>query len=275
MLTRDEVEYLARDSGAVAMVTDTATWRAMRSALEGAPALRHVLVVGDPSDAGGGRIVVHDFERRVAGVDPAPPHPTRADDPAYLVYTSGTTGYPKGVLHAHRALLGRQPSSEYWFDFDPAGERVLHAGKYNWTYVLGTGLMDPLHRGHTAIVCEGATDAAAWVRRIAGHRATIFIAVPTVYRQIRQKTAATGADVPALRHCMSAGEQLPAEVLDGARALRPRDLRGARHDRVLLLSLRDAKPSDPAGLAGFAAGTRDHAPRPATWREVPVDVEAA
>ena len=40
-----------------------------------------------------------------------PPHPTRADDPAYLVYTSGTTGYPKGVLHAHRALLGRQPSS--------------------------------------------------------------------------------------------------------------------------------------------------------------------
>ena len=38
----------------------------------------------------------------------------------------------------------------------PRGDRVLHAGKYNWTYVLGTGLMDPLYRGHTAIVHEGA-----------------------------------------------------------------------------------------------------------------------
>ena len=84
-----------------------------------------------------------------------PPHPTRADDPAYLVYTSGTTGYPKGVLHAHRALLGRQPSSTYWFNFRPEGDRVLHSGKFNWTYVLGTGLMDPLYRGHTAIVHEG------------------------------------------------------------------------------------------------------------------------
>src|SRR5207249_3070301 len=82
--------------------------------------------------------------------------PTRAEDPAYLVYTSGTTGYPKGVLHAHRALLGRQPSSIYWFDFRPEGDRVLHSGRLNWTYVLGTGLMDPLHRGHTAIVHERA-----------------------------------------------------------------------------------------------------------------------
>src|SRR5262245_50833123 len=46
MLTRDEVEYLARDSGAVAMVTDVATWQAMHAALEAVPTLRHVLLVG-------------------------------------------------------------------------------------------------------------------------------------------------------------------------------------------------------------------------------------
>src|SRR5690606_26081062 len=131
---------------------------------------------------------------------PAAPHPTRADDPAYLVYTSGTTGYPKGVLHAHRALLGRQPSSEYWFDFLPEGERVLHAGKFNWTYVLGTGLMDPLYRGHTAILSEGEADARRWPALIARHGATTFVAVPTIYRQILQKTPAVGADVPTLRH---------------------------------------------------------------------------
>ena len=205
-----------------------------------------------------------------------PPHPTRADDPAYLVYTSGTTGYPKGVLHAHRALLGRQPSSEYWFDFDPAGDRVLHAGKYNWTYVLGTGLMDPLYRGHTTIVHEGATDATLWPARIARHGATIFIGVPTIYRQILQKTAFGRADVPTLRHCMSAGEPLVGGGAGGvARALRARHLRGARDDRVLVLSLRDARrgPSGP-GSAGFVQPGHDvRLLDPETLREVPPDEE--
>ncbi len=219
LLTADEVQYLASDSGAVAMVTDRATWDAMHESLGREAALRDVLLVGAPGVATAGRLAVHDVEARLAAVTTwAEAHPTRADDPAYLVYTSGTTGYPKGVLHAHRALLGRQPSSEYWFDFDPAGDRVLHAGKYNWTYVLGTGLMDPLHRGHTAIVCEGAVEAARWPQRIARHQATIFIAVPTIYRQILQKTTFVGRDVPTLRHCMSAGEQLAAEVLDDWRA---------------------------------------------------------
>ena len=70
---------------------------------------------------------------------------------------------------------------------------MLHAGKYNWTYVLGTGLMDPLYRGHTAIVHEGATDATLWPRAIARHGATVFIGVPTIYRQILQKTGSRAA----------------------------------------------------------------------------------
>jgi acetyl-CoA synthetase len=214
MLTAEEVRFLAVDSGAAVLVTDRPTWEAMRAMLAGLPALRDVLLAGDRPDVSAARLPVRPLDRLLAGVVRwDPPHPTRADDAAYLVYTSGTTGYPKGVLHAHRALLGRQPSSAYWFDFDPAGDRVLHAGKYNWTYVLGTGLMDPLYRGHTTIVHEGATDATRWPRRIARHGATIFIGVPTIYRQILQKTAFGRADVPTLRHCMSAGEQLSAEVL--------------------------------------------------------------
>ncbi|MEP7070138.1 MAG: fatty acid--CoA ligase family protein, partial [Usitatibacter sp.] len=86
------------------------------------------------------------------------------------------------------------------------------SGKFNWTYVLGSALMDPLHRGKTVIAHEGRNDASTWPRLIAKHGATIFIGVPTVYRQILQKTAFTKADVPTLRHCMSAGEHLSDEV---------------------------------------------------------------
>jgi acyl-coenzyme A synthetase/AMP-(fatty) acid ligase len=184
----------------------------MRERLLRSAALRHVLLVDGAAEAGG-TPAVHGLDALMPAASAAAAHDTRADDPAYLVYTSGTTGYPKGVLHAHRALLGRQPSSEYWFDFDPAGDRVLHAGKFNWTYVLGTGLMDPLFRGHTAMVAEGPNDARRWPALIAKHAATVFIGVPSIYRQIIQKTAAGRGDVPTLRHCMCAGEPLSAEMM--------------------------------------------------------------
>jgi len=272
MLTADEVRFLATDSGASVLITDRATWDAMQPVLVTLPALRDVLLLGDPPGASSGTLAVHALEPRLADVTRwEPAHPTRAEDPAYLVYTSGTTGYPKGVLHAHRALLGRQPSSEYWFDFDPAGDRVLHAGKYNWTYVLGTGLMDPLFRGHTTIVHEGAPDATLWPGRIARHRATIFIGVPTIYRQILQKTAFGGADVPTLRHCMSAGEPLSAEVLAAWRERFGQEIYealGMTECSYYLCETR-SRPIRP-GSAGFVQPGHDvRLLDPETLREVP------
>jgi acyl-coenzyme A synthetase/AMP-(fatty) acid ligase len=222
LLTADEVLFLARDAGAVAMVTTPESWNALRRDLEGLEALQHVLLVGDGDAAAAPahRLHLHHLAPALSAIARwEPPHDSAADDPAYLDYTSGTTGYAKGVLHAHRSLLGRQPASEYWFSFAPGGgDRVLHAGKYNWTYVLGTGLMDPLYRGQTTIVHEGPPSPQVWPQLIARHGATIFIAVPTIYRQIVQKTAYRGADVPTLRHCMCAGEPLSGEVLAAWRA---------------------------------------------------------
>ncbi|MDP3776061.1 acyl-CoA synthetase [Methylotenera sp.] len=220
LLTAEEVAYLAKDSGAAVLVTDATAWSAMQSQLEGAlgntPNLKHVLLTQLTQAIAPSKLTVHDLELTIASVGAVEEMPiTKAEDPAYLVYTSGTTGYPKGVLHAHRALLGRQPAAEYWFNYsEQVQDRIMHSGKFNWTYVLGTGLMDPLYLGKTVIVHEGKNDAQKWLDLIQKHQATIFIGVPTIYRQILQKTTTAKEQLPSMRHYMSAGEHLSDEVLN-------------------------------------------------------------
>ena len=214
LLTADEVVYLAKDSGARVLVTDKAAWKTLREGLNGVAGLTHVLLSGEGECLPADGLEVLDLASSLEAIKTwDAPHQTKSDDPAYLVYTSGTTGYPKGVLHAHRSMIGRQPASQYWFDFSPNGDRIMHSGKFNWTYVLGTGLMDPLYQGKTVIVHEGKNDANTWPRLIQKHQATIFIGVPTIYRQILQKTEFVQKDLPSLRYCMSAGEHLSDEVL--------------------------------------------------------------
>jgi len=214
LLTADEVVYLAKDSGAKVLVTDKAAWKTLREGLNGVAGLTHVLLSGEGECLPADGLEVLDLSSSLEAIGTwDAPHQTKSDDPAYLVYTSGTTGYPKGVLHAHRSMIGRQPASKYWFDFSPNGDRIMHSGKFNWTYVLGTGLMDPLYQGKTVIVHEGKNDANTWPRLIQKHQATIFIGVPTIYRQILQKTEFVQKDLPSLRYCMSAGEHLSDEVL--------------------------------------------------------------
>jgi acyl-coenzyme A synthetase/AMP-(fatty) acid ligase len=215
LLTAEEVAYLAKDSTATVLVTDKAAWPSLQDHLTGLPNLKHVFLSGVGEVTPHATLNVCDLDAQLGAIaNCESAHLTASDDPAYLVYTSGTTGYPKGVLHAHRALIGREPASKYWFNFDAnSQDRIMHSGKFNWTYVLGSGLMDPLYLGKTVIVHEGKNDADLWTRLIAKHSATIFVGVPTIYRQIIQKSSSKQVDVPSLRHCMSAGEHLSDEVL--------------------------------------------------------------
>jgi acyl-coenzyme A synthetase/AMP-(fatty) acid ligase len=125
--------------------------------------------------------------------------------PAYIVYTSGTSGQARAVVHAHRAIRARQMMWDGWYGLTP-DDRLLHAGAFNWTYTIGTGLMDPLSIGATAIIPIEGTDASALPALMADQRATIFAAAPGVYRRmLRQPMPA----LPTLRHGLSAGEKLP------------------------------------------------------------------
>lgn len=203
-LTHEEAAGIAGDAGAALVFT-------------GGPAAGETFP---------GRLTLGPADReRLRGADPLPAYArTAPDDPAYLVYTSGTTRRPKGVLHAHRVLLGREPMrGGAWLGLEP-GDRVLHAGAFNWTYTLGVGVLDPWSRGATAVLARSVQDAADWPRIIDRHGVTVFAAVPGVYRQILKRTGRDGLRLPTLRHAVAAGEALPAALLEAWRAATGREI---------------------------------------------------
>ncbi len=255
LLATSEVAYLAKDSGAKILIAAKSMWTELQSILNESTNLTAVLLAGDgemPSTNTDSKVRLLDLTKLVQNAEATNEiNQSKADDPAYLVYTSGTTGFTKGVLHAHRSLIGRLPASQYWFDFK-SGDRIMHSGKFNWTYVLGSALMDPLFHGHTVIVHEGKNDASTWPKLIKKHECSIFIGVPTIYRQIIQKTDFSAEDVPSLRHCMSAGEHLSDEMLAAWRDRFEQDVFEAigMSEFSYYISQRIDKPIRP-GAAGF------------------------
>lgn len=153
-----------------------------------------------------------------ATLPPAEYAATHCDDPAYIVYTSGTGGKPKGVLHAHRAAFARRMMWRGWYGLHP-DDVILHAGAFNWTYTLGTGLTDPWAIGASTILYDGPADPGVWARIAAQYRPSIFAAVPGVYRQLLKSGENLNVSMASLRHGLSAGEKLPRQV--------ERDWRGA------------------------------------------------
>ena len=152
----------------------------------------------------------------IARLKTAPPGTyadTASSDPGYMIFTSGTSGTPKGVLHAQRAIWGRRPMYEGWYGIGPS-DVMLHTGAFNWTYTLGTGLFDPFANGCTSVVYTGEKDDAVWARLIEQHGVTIMASVPGIYRHLLR---AGFRPASTLRHGLTAGEALARPILDGWR----------------------------------------------------------
>jgi acyl-coenzyme A synthetase/AMP-(fatty) acid ligase len=143
-----------------------------------------------------------------SSLPPAPVHLGDPDREAYVIFTSGTSGNPMAVSHAHRVILARATMHRHWQGLTDT-DRLLHAGALNWTYTLGTGLLDPWTLGATALTPAAGTAPAALPALLERAQVTIFAAAPGIFRQMLRTPF---PPLPQLRHGLSAGEALPPPV---------------------------------------------------------------
>lgn len=187
----------------------------------------------------------------LAAMASLPPADFQRGDPerlAYIVYTSGTSGRPRAVMHAHRAILARAMMFEGWYGLR-ASDRLLHAGAFNWTFTLGTGLMDPWTLGATALIPAEGTAIEQIPLLARRHGASIIAAAPGVFRRMLR---AEWAALPDLRHGLAAGERLDPELRRAWQARTGTDLHEAMgmSECSTFLSGSPARPA-PEGSAGY------------------------
>ncbi|UXU74116.1 MULTISPECIES: class I adenylate-forming enzyme family protein [unclassified Paracoccus (in: a-proteobacteria)] len=168
---------------------------------------------------------------------------------AYIVFTSGSGGTPRPVCHAHRAILARQMMFQGWYGLT-AQDRVMHAGAFNWTFTLGTGLLDPWTMGASALIPEPSVGPEQLPLLAARHGASILAAAPGVFRRMLR---AQWRPWPELRHGLTAGERLDPGLRTAWQDRTGTDLHEAMGmtECSTFVSGSPERPAPP-GTAGFA-----------------------
>jgi len=141
------------------------------------------------------------------------PHAARAEDAAFWLYSSGTTGKAKGIIHTHRSVLSAGQGQREVIGLK-AGERSFATSKLFFAYSLEHGLLGPLATGATAILEPDWPDAEAALACVERHRPDAFFSVPTFYRRLLALGAARLAPFRKVRRFVGAGERVPAPLIE-------------------------------------------------------------
>jgi 3-hydroxybenzoate/4-hydroxybenzoate---CoA ligase len=211
-LSEAEYRYIRADSGArMAIIEDTFASTRPQLSTEEANA-------GGLAIAGAGAEPALSWRAALARARPeAAPCAVHVEDPAFWLYSSGTTGRPKGIIHAHRSLLSAGQGQRDVVGL-AAGERSFATSKLFFAYALEHGLLGPLATGATAVLEAAWPDAETVLALVARHRPATFFSVPTFYRNLLALGAERLAPFRAVRRCVAAGERLPAQLIEQWRA---------------------------------------------------------
>jgi benzoate-CoA ligase family protein len=199
-----EVRHLFRYARAAAAVVHSDALPVFRDAAGESPLMGELLVVGDDAT-----------ERRLASMpEELESFPSHPDDPAIWLFSGGTTGHPKGVVQSHRSFANTTECYakrviEYTED-----DVTLSVPKLYFGYATGSNLFFPFSVGASAVLFPERCVTEVLFEKIARHRPTILINVPTMVSHMVGHEEAPKQDLSCLRLATSAGEALPSELHD-------------------------------------------------------------
>ena len=209
LMTSEQYAYMLADSRATALVVSASLLAVVEPILGRLPDLRQVFVSGGPAPAFAlslaDELAHQSVEFRAAD--------TLADETAFWLYSSGSTGNPKGTRHVHSSLMETAKLYGQGILAINADDVVYSAAKLFFAYGLGNAMTFPLSVGATAVLLPDRPTPDSVFTIIRKHQPTIFYGVPTLYTSMLASPLAVADNFsPRMRLCLSAGEALPEEV---------------------------------------------------------------
>jgi len=211
LLTTADYQFMLNDSRAKVLIVSEQLLPTFAPLLDTnagkLPYLKHVIVSG--KDAHGHLSLSQMMNQAGTACESAP---TTGDDACFWLYSSGSTGMPKGTVHMHSHLI--QTAELYARPVLGIREDdlVFSAAKLFFAYGLGNSLTFPMSVGATAILMAERPTPASVFKRLQQHRPTIFYGVPTLYAALLASPDIPKPETLNLRVCTSAGEALPADI---------------------------------------------------------------
>jgi acetyl-CoA synthetase len=212
----EAVEYRLQNAGARAVITDMTQLPKVLAVRPRLPDLKHVIVIGAGRHAGD----FLDYDTLLAAAsDSFSTVDTHREEPALLVYTSGTTGQPKGALHAHRMLEGVIPAVQQWADFWPRGNEVMWTpAEWAWIAGLYDALFPALYFGTPVLAHRFAKfDPEKAFHLLEKHRVGVSFIPPTALKMMRQVEAPRRRWAYEVRSVFTGGEAMGEELLQWGR----------------------------------------------------------
>jgi acetyl-CoA synthetase len=201
------------DAETRAIFTTTRHVRKVRKLLKDLPKLEKVIVLDAEGFKLGEREVAFSMDQATP-VESFEPFPATPETPSLLLYTSGTTGKPKGAQHVHGSILSQylttkwvldvQPDDIYWCTADPG-----------WVTGTSYGIVGPWVTGVTQVVLDAGFSSARWYEFMQKHRVTMWYSAPTAIRMLMKEGTelVRKYDLSSLRHLCSVGEPLNPEAV--------------------------------------------------------------
>jgi acyl-coenzyme A synthetase/AMP-(fatty) acid ligase len=207
-LRAGDLKFRAEHSGSVAIVSGPEGVEEVEKMRQDAPGLRHFVFLGEERDGWDSYEVLMD-----GASEDFTAEDTAAGDSAFILYTSGTTRHPKGVLHTHGYTHAKWMEARYWLDLRE-GDRLWCTSGTGWAKSIWNVFLGPWSQGTETFFHEGGFDPAERLDLMERYDISVLCQAPTEYRLLAKTPELEQADLSTIRHAVSAGEPLNPLVIE-------------------------------------------------------------